>query len=268
MSLNSTEIKILNESKLMWGSCYTTIDQDNEKYTSCKESIAYECSGYFEPQDPCSTFNFSNLFKHDNNWQSYSMPGASFSNISIGSEFQGIIYAGNYTPSSFQISDQLKTYTSQDSNSYAIFVYSDLVSQSFDSYNPLKKDTSAFSGSYNKFFGNKINSILNSSDYSDIGILWSDFCVPSLGELVFLKNQFNSITNFRAKLNSLLSGTNFILTSSTVFVGDTISYRQLKPFNQKFLYGIDLNSDTIPYPLISSKLNIHNVVHTRSIPLT
>jgi hypothetical protein len=271
-NLTAVEISTLNENKINWGSCYTSNLLDNTKYCSCTLTKQEDCFGVFVSKTECSTINLSPIVKDDRgNWYATSMSESVFTNVTPGSYIQNLIYAGIYIPSSLPIFTGATNHVSNDSTKYAILIYPKLVSYSFSNKLPLNTQTSLYSGSYNKIFGNRIESKLNEVEEDDqpdqpTNKAWLDFYIPSFAELVWLKKQIKFYSYLKNKINNLMANTNSVLTSSTVFLESPVLYPATKQFNKLYMRAVKMSLSDTAYTLVNPKL-ISNLTHWRAIPL-
>jgi len=270
-NLTAEEISAMKAENIDWGSCYTAIFSDNTINISCHISQKETCSSdIFISKTECSAINLSSIVKDNNgNWYATNMSESVFASVSPGSHIQNLVYAGIYTPSSLPIFTGSTNHTSTDSSKYAILIYPKLQSYSFSKHLPLNNQTSLYSGIYNKVFGNRIQSTLNEENQEPeekSKKTWLDFYIPSFGELIWLKKQMKSHFSLKNTIHTMMTNTNSVLVSSTVFFESAVLYPKTKEYNRKYMRGISIFQADNKYYLVNPN-NRLNLIHFRAIPL-
>jgi len=274
MTLTSKEISILQESGLKWGSCYKTVETDTNRSIECSVTLSKNCDGVFLSGKDCQSDSMFNSIKDsDGNWNAIAQPISSFSDIKPGDNKYDSIFVGIYTPNTITVSNGINTSSSSDSNSYAIFLYPKPfyankpveVNEKSDGLKTLSDDTSFFNGRYNSFAGPKFGPPVNVDTNFMFGVesFFRDWYYPSIGELIFIHNQYMSNPKLRAPINSIFEKTK-VVRSSTAFSLNTRAYPELDNINKKSFYSFDFEKRKIVY--------VNFYIHTlqfliRSIPI-
>jgi len=260
MTLTSKEISVLQESGLKWGSCYKTVETDTNRSLECSVTLSKNCNGVFISGKECQSDSmFDSIKDSEGNWNAIPQPISSFSDIKPGDNKYDSIFIGIYTPSTISISNGINTSSSSDLNSYAIFLYPkpfydrkplEETEESFKTigFKSLSDDTSFFNGRYNSFAGPKFGPPVNVDTNFIFGVesFFRDWYYPSIGELLFIHNQYMSNPKLRAPINSIFEKTK-VVRSSTAFSLNTRAYPKLDHFNKYTFYSFDFEKRKIVY---------------------
>jgi len=258
MTLTSKEISILQESGLKWGSCYKIVETDTNRSLECSVTLSKNCDGVFISGKDCQSDSMFNSIKDSGgNWNAIAQSISSFSDIKPGDNKYDSVFVGIYTPNTITVSNGINTSSSSDSNSYAIFLYP----KPFYDTKPLElnekvelglktlpDDTSFFNGRYNSFTGPKFGPPVNVDTNFIFGVesFFRDWYYPSIGELIFIHNQYMSNPKLRAPINSIFEKTK-VVRSSTAFSLNTRAYPELDSINKKSFYSFDFEKRKIVY---------------------
>ena len=236
MSLSLDDISYLNASGVSWGACYS---YNKNGSVDCSHKKEFSCGGYFQKGITCDTGLLSSFSKYETNfWIADKITTASLSGIQIGSDFQGGVYGGTYSPSNISFNDGISTISSSDTTVYAMIIYPNALKTKYLKPNrSLITNTSNFNGRLNLVMGNSTQPSLNFDN------IFKDWYFPSIGELHYIKNIYVKNIKFRTKMKKSLKG-KFNIPSSSVFnIPSPTILQSRSPLNGKYLYVIDMEYD-------------------------
>ena len=236
MSLSFDDISYLNASGVSWGACYSYNENGG---VDCSHKKEFSCSGYFQKGITCDTTLLSSFNKYETNfWIADKITTASLSGIQIGSDFQGGVYGGTYSPSNISFEDGISTISSSDTTVYAMIIYPNALKTKYLKPNrSLITNTSNFNGRLNLVMGNSTQPSLNFDN------IFKDWYFPSIGELYYIKNLYAKNMKFRTKMKKSLKG-KFNIPSSSVFnIPSPTILQSRSPLKGKYLYVIDMDYD-------------------------
>lgn len=262
MTLSTTDIDYLNQTKLPWGACYTFNDIGN---VNCNHYIADVCyNGFFLKGETCDVSKFPSIKEYGTNfWISDGISTSDISGSIVGSPFRGGLYCGKFKPSDHSLTDNVNHIKSNDTKSYALILYDFLFSEKYLTTNvSINKNTSNYSGGYNSAFANHIIPSINKENP------FRDWYFSSIVELSFLQKQYTMNAFLRSKINNLLENfrnpDKFVITSSSIFSVPENSVFLSNKIDGKYLYGLDFRTNKI---ILTNPHNISNFFCLRSIEI-